>query len=312
MIPNPNNDINNNDDDPLPGGVSGPRRSTPAIPSQQQQQHHHSDQPEPMNILNVATTTTTTGSAPHHPASVPHPLPPPHPATTATAVVHPQSTAAAVPTAVHSHLLTLDGGGATSANNTLLERSRRSPDNEEQEPIDTADANAEAARLARELGVASSVQGTRQKEKETSRRWSLRRLNSNSSASSNPNNAASTAAAMAYYRMDESMNSNGPGGAGSVGAWSVGTAAGGSGSVATSYVPPDHVASTASNKEPIHHYDVHGQRAPYQEGAYIISRAMDGRVLKRRWCTYILYEMYTFYMLAVQHTCPVTRVSARL
>ena len=46
--------------------------------------------------------------------------------------------------------------------------------------------------------------------------------------------------------------------------------------------------------EPIHHYDAHGQRAPYKEGAYVISRDKDGRVMRRRWCTYTAIRTLCF------------------
>jgi BT1 family len=279
MLPNQLNDKTN---DLLAGGLSGPRRSTPTADPQQQ---HRYDPPHPGQPLNAASTTTattttatTTGSA----AAAVHPppssssslvgpqqaLPPQHPATAAAAV-------------------------------SLVE---------EEEPIDTADANAEAARLARELGVASSVQGTRQKEKEISPKWSLRRLNSNGSSSgsasaasnnNNPSNNANTTA-MAYHRMtDESMNSTN-----TRGAWSAGgSVTGGGSSIAASYIPPNHhhkVEAPPIIKEPIHHYDAHGQRAPYQEGAYIISRDKDGRVYKRRWCTYYTAQPCIFVVMTTR------------
>lgn len=124
-----------------------------------------------------------------------------------------------------------------------------------EEPIDTAAANAEAARLARELGVASSV-------KTTSSKWPFLR-------GSRP---ASAATSTSYQRMNDDAYSNN------------------SNTSSKRDIPSTEPPYTAhplpdvgSGNEPIHLYDAHGQRAPYREGPYFIAREKDGRVIKKRW-----------------------------
>jgi len=46
-----------------------------------------------------------------------------------------------------------------------------------------------------------------------------------------------------------------------------------------------HVTITNNEGKPIHEFDCHGQRTPYKEGPYFVSRDKDGRLVKKRWCT---------------------------
>ena len=46
-----------------------------------------------------------------------------------------------------------------------------------------------------------------------------------------------------------------------------------------------HHATAAATPYEVHVYDAHGQRVPYKEGPYFVSREKDGRVVRKRWCT---------------------------
>lgn len=124
-----------------------------------------------------------------------------------------------------------------------------------EEPVDTAAANAEAARIARDLGVASSVRPQTSK-------WSFPLRSNKSSTPASP-----------YVRMkdDDSTSSS------RVSAIPV----------ATLEVGPTY-SHFEDTHEPIHLFDSHGQRAPYKEGPYFIAREKDGTVVKKRWCTLCL------------------------
>lgn len=187
-----------------------------------------------------------------------------------------------------------------------------------EEPVDTAAANAEAYRMARALGVASSNQrrgsgsssGNNHNYSSSGLSWS--NVWRGSAMSSRPGNIrspqrqrqqhgsdAATTTSSSYVRMQDDMAGDG----------SIGTHS--STSRVSRYLNNDPVMEAASrdidscpsynsrkssdprpHKEPplqsqdeIHVYDAHGQRAPYKEGPYHISREKDGRVIKKRWCT---------------------------
>lgn len=108
------------------------------------------------------------------------------------------------------------------------------------EPLDTAAANAEAARMAAELGVAGRPAGT--PSSVSSGRWRLPRPIPNSTR----------------YQRYESNDSIG------------------------SYLPP-----SVDEPEEVYEFDQHGQRAPYKEGPFILSRDQTGRVVKKRWCKFL-------------------------
>jgi len=210
------------------------------------------------------------------------------------------------------------------------------------EPVDTAGANAEAARLARELGVASSGQRRAAAASAMSSsggsRWPFLRRNSNAAAPTSSTGAAgqapsSVASSFSYLRMRDNNGNPIPAVPNNLNASNAGDSDAGNSmgsrpsatasavvlddvDTCPSYAPPTTavlgpgagdpvVGSTSSqasgtqsqtsppahpdhehqpSNEPIHLYDIHGQRVPYKEGPYFIAREKCGKVVKKRWC----------------------------
>jgi hypothetical protein len=139
---------------------------------------------------------------------------------------------------------------------------------------DACAANAEAARLARALGVASSsdnntaTEGGRSSSASSSS-WFHPRRSSSSSQQRAAAGAEATSSSF-YVRMNEDELEN----------------LDARENIHYS-MPSVHISD---NKTQLQHqpylYDSHGQRAPYKEGPYFVSRAKDGRVIRKRWCEY--------------------------
>ena len=138
------------------------------------------------------------------------------------------------------------------------------------ESMDTVAANAEAARLARELGVVGSTQPISRPL------FSRFRTTTNNSLSSNavPEKQEEPSS---YVRMkDDSQRSS-----------SAATTTTTTTEFDTSPSYPvhfPHITICNSQGEPIHEFDCHGQRTPYKEGPYFLSRDAAGRLVKKRWC----------------------------
>lgn len=140
------------------------------------------------------------------------------------------------------------------------------PESDTAEPVDTAAANAEAGRLARELGLDTSINSA-------SSRTSNTKASSRRAPQRDPHGSSVGAN---YRRMDDSTGSTNHS--------------------RGSYVPPDPLndsgvtmnESEQQHPQPeIHVFDSHGQRTPYKEGPYFVTRSKEGRVFKKRWCEYI-------------------------
>lgn len=144
------------------------------------------------------------------------------------------------------------------------------------ESMDTVAANAEAARLARELGVVGS--STQPTSRSLFSRFRTTANNHSSSSSSNNNNYTleKQTEQASYFRMnDDSQRSQ------------LSTAVTAEVDSSPSYpVQYPHVTIANSQGEPIHEFDCHGQRTPYREGPYFLSRDAAGRLVKKRWCKY--------------------------
>lgn len=136
------------------------------------------------------------------------------------------------------------------------------------ESMDTVAANAEAARLARELGV---IGGTQPVSRPLFSRF---RATTNHSSNSNyvPEKQDEPSS---YVRMKDDSQRSQPSS----------TAA--EFDTSPSYpVHYPHITIANSQGEPIHEFDIHGQRTPYREGPYFLSRDAAGRLVKKRWCKY--------------------------
>jgi hypothetical protein len=126
-----------------------------------------------------------------------------------------------------------------------------------EEPIETAAANAEASRLARELGVTLSG---------STKKWRL----SSKIAGTTRSTTSSTS-----YVASTPVSQRAP-------SYPI-----------NSYVPPTLEDDGIKGEQPVEHavyeFDQHGQLAPYKEGPFIMSRDQVGRVIKKRWCKCMYY-----------------------
>jgi hypothetical protein len=191
----------------------------------------------------------------------------------------------------------------SSDNNGRLPSGISGPRRSTQEPLETAAANAEATRMAEELGVSSSV-----------RLSSVRRgdISPSSTASSKKTKGSRLFARSSSAGEDDKdyqavpadgsamgiglMNQRNAG-ASTTGA---ATTSGAKDPFATSYMPPPGVDppqitlidtnrnehnddNTVRTEEP-HMFDANGNRAPYREGPYDYHYHEDGRLIKKRWC----------------------------
>jgi hypothetical protein len=137
--------------------------------------------------------------------------------------------------------------------------------------MDTVAANAEAARLARELGVIGSTQPV------SRHLFSRFRPNNNNYASSSNSNyiQEKQEEPSSYVRMKDDSQRSQP--------FTASTEFDTSPSYPAHY---PHITIANSQGEPIHEFDCHGQRTPYREGPYFLSRDAAGRLVKKRWCKY--------------------------
>ena len=154
---------------------------------------------------------------------------------------------------------------------------------------DASAANAEAARLARQLGVSSSSSAFNAPPPRRS--WFSRRnsLEQSAPAADNATNNTSSSqtvgssshkshTASHYTRMSD------------VDLHPLDWDTAGYHVAPVSAAAPRTTDPSLSSSSELHQqqqphlYDSHGQRAPYKEGPYYVSRAKDGRVLRRRWC----------------------------
>ncbi|GAX25667.1 hypothetical protein FisN_15Lh036 [Fistulifera solaris] len=136
------------------------------------------------------------------------------------------------------------------------------------ESMDTVAANAEAARLARELGVVGSAQPVSRPL------FSRFRPNNNNFASSSNSNYIQDKQdePSSYVRMRDDSQRSQP--------FTASTEFDTSPSYPAHY---PHITIANSQGEPIHEFDCHGQRTPYREGPYFLSRDAAGRLVKKRW-----------------------------
>ena len=207
----------------------------------------------------------------------------------------------------------INGSNTTSASTSMI--SSPVPGNDE-----VAAANAEAMRLAIEMGVASSVRNTR-------KRGTLRQLLSPSPLTT----SLSPTSSNSLFPTNNNNNFNNMGMMGNndlqpVPSDVLSTSAAGllgqyqntilqqqqhqqqpQGSVsrlpsiasASQYRPPSvayHSVSpsiqsassyaASEGSQSLHIFDCHGQRTPYREGPYFVHHEKDGRQIKKRWCTY--------------------------
>jgi hypothetical protein len=118
-------------------------------------------------------------------------------------------------------------------------------DSTHSEPIDTTAANAEASRLAHELGA---------NEPHTTRWLSRRTLKKHSTTATDKAALSETNIMLDYTILTDA---------------------------------PVFSASSFPPSPPLATFDAHGQHMPYNEGPYTISREMNGRVVRQRWCKFV-------------------------
>lgn len=158
------------------------------------------------------------------------------------------------------------------------------------EPVDTAAANAEAARLAHELGVSSSSRPPKQG-------WGFSAMRGGGGGGGNHSTRASVASHTSHeYRRMETDNASlisfassaatpqiHPSAAAELAARQV-DALSSNNSSSDQLQQQQQQQPWVQHQEPMLFFDEHGQRAPYKEGPYFIAREKDGRVIKKRWC----------------------------
>lgn len=192
----------------------------------------------------------------------------------------------------------------------------------EDEPIDTAAANAEAARLARELGVdPTTAAASNSRQNYTRHGWGFGAIGgrggrgpASTSGTENMNISSSRAGSIAMtstaaqqqqqdsYRRLDTDNATlqwlgtsaspqvHPSLAAENAARKVAALESSSNATADRHRQQSAVGggggswNQVQNHDPVPFFDSHGQQAPYREGPYYIARQKDGRVIKKRWC----------------------------
>jgi hypothetical protein len=134
----------------------------------------------------------------------------------------------------------------------------------EPEPVDTAAANAEASRMARQLGLAShpAASTTAEQQSSTSMMSRFRRPTDTAGASYSRMSDAST--------IPINLESDAS--------------------------PSSYATPALQTGDGVHVFDRHGQQTAYREGPYQMSRDKDGRLVKKRWCT---FQTHTRFFRAV-------------
>jgi hypothetical protein len=191
----------------------------------------------------------------------------------------------------------------SSRNNGRSPSGISGPRRSTQEPLETAAANAEATRMAEELGVSSSTRlsSVRKGDISPSSSASFKKTRGSrlfaGSSSAGKDDKDYQAVPADGSAMGIGLMNQRNAGASTAGA---ATTSGAKDPSATSYMPPPgvdlpQITLTGTNRnehndnhmvrtEEPHMFDANGNRAPYREGPYDYHYHEDGRLIKKRWC----------------------------